>query len=155
MRTRIFTVLLASLIAGAIAGPGAAAAGADGPIVAPKSQRAGKSPIKERIIGGYAPPQGMWPWMTAVQRSVASTPGQNDYQRQWCGGTLIHPRIVVTAAHCIDSSVPGNWRVLLGRQDLLGGGGEAIDVAQVRVHPQYSQANHTFRNDLALMILAQ
>ncbi|XP_047736603.1 uncharacterized protein LOC108679254 isoform X1 [Hyalella azteca] len=50
-----------------------------------------------RIIGGKESKQGAWPWQVSVQL-LHPRWGRVGH---WCGGVLIAPRWVVTAAHCI------------------------------------------------------
>jgi hypothetical protein len=50
-----------------------------------------------RIVGGENAGIGQFPWIANL---VRGTPGLNNYQA-WCGGSLIGPRIIITAAHCI------------------------------------------------------
>uniref|UniRef100_A0A673Z7W3 Transmembrane serine protease 13b n=1 Tax=Salmo trutta TaxID=8032 RepID=A0A673Z7W3_SALTR len=62
-----------------------------------------------RIIRGSAANLGDWPWQVSLHFRGFHT----------CGGTLVAPDFVVTAAHCFprkDSSylVPNNWRLYMG-----------------------------------------
>lgn len=53
-----------------------------------------------RIVNGYDAPFGKYPWQAflRIYKSVL----ENAYL---CGGSLINPNWVVTAAHCVDGYV--------------------------------------------------
>ena len=58
-----------------------------------------------KIVGGTAVPDGKYKFQAAL---LAQSFGTNDFRRQYCGGSLITPFEVLTAAHCVDFvGVPG------------------------------------------------
>jgi secreted trypsin-like serine protease len=59
-----------------------------------------------RIVGGNAASVSTYPWQAAVVDSTAQSPSKNAHQRQFCGGSLLTSRIVVTAAHCVADTDP-------------------------------------------------
>lgn len=69
----------------------------------------GKPPTNTKIIGGTPATEGQWPWQASLHFKRSHT----------CGGSLVAPDIIVTAAHCFpkessDSLVLSNWRVYIG-----------------------------------------
>src|SRR5688572_12271445 len=88
-----------------------AAACACAALVLPASAAAADS--QPRVVGGSQVSGASYPWQAAVMFSSARFSG-NDYQRQFCGGVLVAPQIVLTAAHCLYDSDPD------GNVDLLG-----------------------------------
>lgn len=103
----------------------------------------------ERIIGGEDAAPDEFPWMVALLD--ANTDNARD--AQFCGGSLIRPGWVLTAAHCVEGEQSEGVDVLLGRVDLEGNGGERIDVSRIVVHPDYDDAS--VYPDLALLELSE
>jgi hypothetical protein len=59
--------------------------------------------LQPRIVGGDSTTIGEWPWQAAVTLNPAFYSG-NGFQRQFCGGSLVAPTIIITAAHCVHKS---------------------------------------------------
>jgi secreted trypsin-like serine protease len=53
-----------------------------------------------KIIGGSVAAPGQFPWMVALVDPRA----RNAADGQFCGGTVIAPLVVLTAAHCVYGS---------------------------------------------------
>ena len=99
------------------------------------------------IVGGGNASAGEYPWMAAVYLG-------NPNGGQFCGGTLVRPTVVLTAAHCI-LGLPGPVisGVLVGRLTLNGTGGDMIPAAGFVIHPGWAPGANTF--DIAAIKLTR
>ncbi|MGW0791351.1 S1 family peptidase [Streptomyces sp. NPDC002911] len=109
------------------------------------------------IVGGRPVAVADSPWAVALSsrdRFGGTRAGQ------FCGGVAIAPTRVLTAAHCLREDVLGaavaevrDLRIIAGRDELGGPGGQEIPVRSTWVNPGYDP--HTNAADLAVLTLAR
>jgi hypothetical protein len=83
------------------------------------SQAAPRTPF---IVGGRGTTIKRWPWMAEIQYLFPSP--DDPIKRHHCGGSVVAPRVVVTAAHCMTLGAsrferpPSEFKVVTGRTKL-------------------------------------
>ena len=138
---------------------------------APAAGGAGGDSAKGRIVGGTTTTAANHPWQAALV--LDSRFGGTDLTRLFCGGSLVTPYIVLTAAHCVFDTDPdcgsapkppcslsdpggdGTSRldpndvdIIVGRTTITGAGGTENDAFRTDYIPTgYSAA--TKQNDFA------
>ncbi|MCA3574798.1 MAG: trypsin-like serine protease [Aestuariivirga sp.] len=103
-----------------------------------------------RIVGG----QNADPTAHPFQVGLLAKRIRDNFRAQFCGGTLVAERYVVTAAHCSDDirNPSRQVQVLVGTQR-LDGSGQRINVKSIFIHPGWNAAAG-FDNDVAVWELA-
>lgn len=108
--------------------------------------------FKSKVINGSDAAPNAWPFMVALVD--ASAPSAAD--GQFCGGTLIGPRHVLTAAHCVTDDYgwvidPRSLVVQIGGDNLTFAPLNGREVLGISVHPDYNK--YYIYNDLAVLVL--
>lgn len=99
-----------------------------------------------RIIGGRESTKGRFSYAVSLEDRIG----------HFCGGSLIGPDVVLTAAHCVGGG-SSSFSVVVGRHDLNPGWfstaeGQSLSAKDVIKHPEYSTT--TTNNDFAIIILS-
>ncbi|KAL2078607.1 hypothetical protein ACEWY4_026292 [Coilia grayii] len=105
-----------------------------------------------KIVGGSVTPVQSQPWMAAIFWTTSSR-----RTAFLCGGSLIAPCWVLTAAHCFpdgQNTKTSKVSVILGKNainetDVMSE--QKFDVTEVIVHEEYDNSQGSFNNDIALL----
>jgi trypsin len=113
---------------------------------ADKAQPFKATPIKiePKIIGGEDTTIEENPFMVALTQPDGF---------QFCGGAIVAPTKILTAAHCTEGSQPADIKVVAGRTSLSGGGGTVANVTNIWVNPGFD--GNTMVNDASVLTLDQ
>lgn len=112
------------------------------------SVECGRKAVGSRIVGGTNARPGAWPWQ--VTMDYKGHPGPH-----WCGGSIVTPHWIVTAAHCFgNDDDPKKYSIVAGEHDLnaVDGFEQNTTIEEIITHPKYNRiANHDY--DVALVKL--
>ena len=104
-----------------------------------------------RIIGGEPADFGEYPFMVAL---LFEPTAGSDFDKQYCGGSLIASRWVLTAAHCVEFlDSPDQIAVAVSRTNLDSTQGQRVAVRDFFIHPDYDP--NLISPDVALIQLAR
>lgn len=102
-------------------------------------QKGGGS-VEKWISGGKEAKQGSWPWQVRLYSSMDDTVG-------YCGGSIIGPRWILTAAHCVEDES----EVVVGYGSVDRTKTRKISGEKIVIHPDYLAGE---KADLALIKLS-
>lgn len=118
--------------------------------------------VHARILGGRSVDAGLLSFQVGLATTADladDDDGESQFNAQFCGGTLIAPRFVLTAAHCLIDEHEDGTASALGPDDLTILYGDVdlylahrAKVARIMMHPGFNLA--TFESDLAIVELA-
>ena len=103
-----------------------------------------------RIIGGSNAPSNRYSYFVSLRAVFNGATGGH-----FCGGAVIAPKVILTAAHCTGGKYAKQVRAVVGRSNFDNiNDGEEIDVIQEIVHPEFGRVEGKAPNyDFALLIL--
>jgi secreted trypsin-like serine protease len=118
----------------------------------PGQERSGGAPAQASVVGGREALPGQFPWMAFIVISE----GQEVLT---CSGSVIAPRVVLTAAHCVANEESGalrdaaSYRVVTGVVNWTSPERQVSTVTRLIAYPKFGTAPEGF-GDAALLALS-
>lgn len=106
---------------------------------------ASSASLDGKVIGGVFAAPGQFPHQVSIQLK----------QQHHCGGSIIGPRIILTAAQCVYGIDANDLSVVAGTIDLLAGDGVVSAVESYVCHENFKQTSNDMDYDIALVLLTQ
>jgi secreted trypsin-like serine protease len=106
----------------------------------------------EMIVGGKVAPEGKFPWQVRIFASMTDDKGR-------CGGTIVAPQWVVTAAHCVVADPTATAGVVPVDAVVIGYGSvdrtktTKVESERIVVDPDYLAKAANSHSDIALIKL--
>jgi secreted trypsin-like serine protease len=98
--------------------------------------------VGTQIVGGTRASIATYPYTVYLATSTG---------RQYCGGTLVRPNKVVTAAHCTYGDSASAVRVVAGREDKQSTAGVVARVTRIWISPSFNP--NTLVGDVSVLTL--
>jgi len=115
-----------------------------------RTSNCGKADVGDRIVGGDPADPNSIPW----QVGVGEFKGKNNSRLSlFCGGTILTPYHILTAAHCISPTCVKKLGVIVGEHNTRTWEGNEVlhEVDCAQNHPQYD--DDSIDNDFSILTL--
>lgn len=132
-------------------------------LASPRPAAASEATAGISIVNGKTTKIGKWPWQVALTVARRVAPQRSTTNRFFCGGSLLAPKLVITAGHCVADLTRGQIRkieIVSGRTRLNANGGQIASVSEV-VMPRTPSGKRRYRTfagaadwDVALLRLS-
>uniref|UniRef100_A0A1I8ND40 Peptidase S1 domain-containing protein n=1 Tax=Musca domestica TaxID=7370 RepID=A0A1I8ND40_MUSDO len=96
-----------------------------------------------RVVNGTSTEITKYPFMVSLRGATGS---------HSCGSSIIAPRFILTAAHCVDGRNAGQISVQYATTTISAKGDNVIPVKRIIMHEGYNPSN-SYANDIALLEL--
>ncbi|XP_039266828.2 uncharacterized protein LOC120342178 [Styela clava] len=114
-----------------------------------------------RIVGGSEAMPHSWPWIVSINKlkskyDTLTSKMQYTYNYWACGGTIVAPSWIVTAAHCFadgdEKKYTTKYKIVTGLHDqnlLSSLQGNVYEIRRIIYHPKYDDAKNKY--DIAIL----
>ncbi|CAF1402023.1 unnamed protein product [Adineta steineri] len=100
--------------------------------------------INSRIVGGETAASHSWAWAVSLRKPSVG---------HFCGGTIISPHYILTAAHCLEGVSLSRITITaaVGTDTLYDSEGQRVIASNIYMHPRWNTV--TKENDIAIIKL--